>query len=75
MCDFNQCFDFKCEINSKLLSLFAPEQVTGNGLSDVNPRGACVRAMLCNQSYECVLLGRRLVFMRELDAVGLSSIV
>lgn len=42
----------KCEINSKLLTeervLFALEQVTGNGLSDVNPTTrACVCMSCC----------------------------
>lgn len=57
--------------------LFAPEQVTGNGLSDVNPiKGACVR-LLFNRSYECVRTMDVAWFLcsRELDAVELSSIV
>lgn len=43
----------KLILNYRVASAFCSRaQVTGNGLSDVNPIGdACVRVMLCNHSF------------------------
>lgn len=56
----------KCEINSELRSLlFAAEQVTGNGLSGVNPCSCtCVRVMVCNDRVAAAVWDGRLVFMK-----------